>query len=75
MSDRLSALRSQMDAYRNDGRMAVVCDHFNGDDIAWLLAEVERLRSPLLVVDTASGDVSVVQDVTKLECPDGARDD
>jgi len=43
MTDRLEEIRARLDAYRNDGYAAVVCDHFTADDIAWLLDEVERL--------------------------------
>jgi hypothetical protein len=65
--DRLQEIRARLDAYHKDGYAAVVCDHFTADDIAWLLAEVQRLR-------TENGtellpDESVAQDVTKQERP------
>ncbi len=45
LSDRLAEVRARLDAYKRDGYAAEIGDHFTADDIAWLLDEVERLRS------------------------------
>ena len=45
MSDhRLQEISARVDAYNADGLTAEVGNHFAAADLAWLLAEVERLR-------------------------------
>lgn len=65
MSDRLTEIRARLDAAhdalwsssqntRQDAPHAV---HLIAD-IAWLLDEVERLRAPMLTLDTRTGEIT-----------------